>query len=156
MSSRGDRVALREDQVRRYARHVLLPEVGGHGQERLLAATATVEVQPGDAAAIVAVAYLAAAGVGRLRLTGAVDDPVTAGDVAGGILYRRADLGRPRLEALAARLHALNPDVTVTRTDAPADISVAPTGDLCEALIHGGHAATRALARLISAAPSSS
>lgn len=155
MSSRGDRVALREDQVRRYARHVLLPDVGGHGQERLLAATVTVEVRPGDAAAIVVLAYLAAAGVGRVRLTGAVDDPVTAGDLAGGVLYRLADLGRPRFEALAARMHALNPDVTLTRTDAPADVAVAPTADLCEALIHGGHAATLALARL-TGAPSSS
>ncbi|HUH01083.1 MAG TPA: ThiF family adenylyltransferase [Kofleriaceae bacterium] len=148
-------MALREDQVRRYARHVLLPDVGGHGQERLLAAMVTVEVQPGDAAAIVALAYLAAAGVGRVRLTGAVDDPVTERDVAVGILYRPADLGRPRFEILAARVQALNPDVTVTRTDAPADVAVAPTGDLCEALIHGGHAATRALARLANAAPKS-
>jgi adenylyltransferase/sulfurtransferase len=134
-------VGLSDEQVRRYARHVLLPDVGGHGQERLLAATATLEIRPGDAATIVALAYLAAAGVGRLRLTGATDDPVTTADIAAGILYRASDLGRPRFEALVARLAALNPDVAVSRTDAAADVSVPFHADIAEALVHGGYAA---------------
>lgn len=145
--------------MRRYARHVLLPEVGGHGQERLLAGTVTLDIQAGDAAAIAALAYLAAAGVGRIRLTGAVDDPVTEADVAGGILYRVTDLGRPRLEALVARTRALNPDATVTRTEASPDVRPTPTADVCEALIRGGHAAMRALVALagppLSPSPSS-
>jgi hypothetical protein len=57
---------LREDQIKRYARHILLPDVGGVGQERLLAAT--VVVDPRDAAERAAFDYLVAAGVGTIAL----------------------------------------------------------------------------------------
>ena len=99
-------MALTEAQIRRYARHVLLPEVGGTGQERLLAAAVGVDEAGGAGAA--AVLYLAAAGVGTLVVT----DParVTEGD---RWLYQRSDVGRPRLLALRDRVAALNPDVHV-------------------------------------------
>ncbi|MAE04735.1 MAG: hypothetical protein CMH76_00205 [Nitrospinae bacterium] len=67
-------MTLAEKQVQRYSHHILLPQVGGKGQERLLASAVAVAFGPGGAgAASVAVTYLAAAGVGRigwLSLTG--------------------------------------------------------------------------------------
>ncbi|HUS65446.1 MAG TPA: ThiF family adenylyltransferase, partial [Kofleriaceae bacterium] len=107
MSSAAPAVALREDQIRRYARHVLLPDVGGRGQERLLAAAVAVDLGGGPAA-VAAVAYLAAAGVGRIALAG--DGPVTAEDAALGILYGTADVGRSRVDAIRDRVADLNPD----------------------------------------------
>jgi hypothetical protein len=79
-------MALTEPQIRRYSRHVLLPDVGGTGQSRLLAATVLVDLAVDTPAATVAATYLAAAGVGTLVLT-------------------------PPDPALSARLSALNPDV---------------------------------------------
>ena len=106
-------VALREDQIRRYARHVLLPDVGGRGQERLLAAAVAVELGAGRAAEVAALAYLAAAGVGRLVLVGDAGGALGEDEIASGILYGAADRGRPRGEAAAERIAALNPDVQV-------------------------------------------
>jgi ThiF family protein len=99
---------MREDQIRRYARHVLLPDVGGVGQKRLL--DAEVVVSDAGAAGSVAIAYLAAAGVGTIVV--ADDRAVGAEDV--GILYERADVGRPRGDAVRTRVAALNPDVRVS------------------------------------------
>jgi hypothetical protein len=109
----GRTVALREDQIRRYARHVLLPDVGGRGQERLLRARVRVELGPERAAEAAALAYLAAAGVGTLVLVGDVDGPLGDDEVARGILYGASDRGRPRGEAARARIAALNPDVSI-------------------------------------------
>lgn len=104
---------LREDQVRRYARHILLPDVGGVGQERFLAAAVEVEVGPDRAAEIAALAYLAAAGVGRLVLRGDAAGPVTEGEARDGILLGHHDVGRARIEAIRERVGAINPDVRV-------------------------------------------
>ena len=60
---------MRDDQVRRYARHVMLPEVGGLGQTALLVASARVPLRESEPAAeLVAARYLAAGGVGALVL----------------------------------------------------------------------------------------
>ena len=74
-------MALTEPQIRRYSRHILLPDVGGTGQARLLAATVVVDLDvwepdapdaPDELAALIAAAtYLAAAGIGTLVLLGA-------------------------------------------------------------------------------------
>jgi adenylyltransferase/sulfurtransferase len=100
---------MRDDQVRRYARHILLPDVGGTGQRRLLGATAVVRDASGAAA--VAVAYLAAAGVGTIVIDD--DGVVAAGDV--GALYEKDDVGAARGEAARRRVRELNPDVRVAR-----------------------------------------
>jgi adenylyltransferase/sulfurtransferase len=94
-----------EEQIRRYARHVLLPDVGGTGQRRLLAATVVIDALEG--AAEVAAVYLAAAGVGTIvvRDAGAVTEP--------GWLFEGEDVGRPRRDAARARIAAMNPDVRV-------------------------------------------
>jgi hypothetical protein len=59
---------LTDSQIERYSRQIVLPEVGGRGQERLLAASAAIA--GGDSAAIFCAAHLAAAGVGRLHVDG--------------------------------------------------------------------------------------
>jgi len=94
---------LTEAQIDRYARHILLREVGGIGQERLLASTVAVE---GLEAGGWLVAWLALAGVGRLLLDDAA--AVSAADLAP--LLSAADRGRRRDEALAAAIPAFNPD----------------------------------------------
>jgi hypothetical protein len=97
---------LTDPQIERYARHVLLREVGGVGQERLLGSRVAV-VGLGPAGAW-ATAYLALAGLGRIDL---VDGrPVGPDDLVP--LLDPGDLGRPRDEALAAAVAAYNPDVS--------------------------------------------
>jgi molybdopterin/thiamine biosynthesis adenylyltransferase len=153
---------LREDQIQRYARHVLLPDVGGRGQKRLLAAAVAVELGPGRGAEITALAYLAAAGVGRLVLTGDVRGPVGDDEIAGGVLLGVADRGRPRGLAVRERIAALNPDVVVSESDedeglrladelAPADpsaLALGPGGASADGLARAGAAAARLLLRI--------
>jgi molybdopterin/thiamine biosynthesis adenylyltransferase len=150
-------MALREDQIRRYARHVLLPDVGGVGQERLLAAAVRVEIGPAAGAEIAALVYLAAAGVGTLILGGDADGAVTAAEVATGIAYGQSDVGLPRREALTRRLTALNPDVRVVGADARVrspvialalDAPLPPVHPVADALVRGGAAASTLLHRL--------
>jgi hypothetical protein len=64
---------MRDDQVRRYARHILVPDIGGLGQTALLVATARIELRDGEAELIAAM-FLAAGGVGKLALRGATDE----------------------------------------------------------------------------------
>lgn len=65
---------MRDEQVRRYARHILLPDVGGLGQTALMVSAAHVELRESEPAAeLIAAAYLAAGGVGTLAVTGAED-----------------------------------------------------------------------------------
>lgn len=153
---------LREDQIQRYARHVLLPDVGGRGQQRLLAAAVAVELGPGRAAEITALAYLAAAGVGRLVLTGDVRGPIGDDEIAGGVLLGVADRGRPRGEAVRERIVALNPDVVVSEggpADAlrladelaapdPSALALGPGGATADSLARAGAAAARLLLRI--------
>src|SRR5258706_9878071 len=98
-------MALREDQIRRYSRHVLLPELGGVAQAKLLAGA--IAIARLDAAGQAAALYLAAAGVGRIvvgdeRL---VDAP--------GPLFEAEDVGRSCREAARARVAAMNGDASV-------------------------------------------
>ncbi|RMH38882.1 MAG: hypothetical protein D6689_18320 [Deltaproteobacteria bacterium] len=146
---------LTADQMRRYARHILLPDVGGVGQRRLLSARVAVDVTPPAAAAHVALAYLAAAGVGRIALAGDTAGPVRAAEVATGILLGAGDVGAPRGAAIARRLRALNPDVAVAlgaeADDVPLAIDSAPTAGraaVADALVAGGAAAATFIARV--------
>lgn len=103
-------------QVRRYGRQILLDAIGGKGQRALLAGEVVVALDEEDreqlAAAQIALLYLAGAGVGRLRLTGAWQAPVGGDEVS--MLLALEDVGQPRGEAIAQRIRALNPDVHVT------------------------------------------
>lgn len=101
--------ALTEPQIERYSRQLLLDEIGGAGQARLLGARALI-VGAGGLGSPVAY-YLAAAGVGHLTL---VDpDVVDSSNLQRQILHRVEDLGRPKVARAAEALAALNPDVAV-------------------------------------------
>src|SRR5882724_10614767 len=93
----------------RYARHLILPEVGEAGQEKLKAGSVLV-VGAGGLGSPVGL-YLAAAGVGRI---GIVDfDEVDASNLHRQVLYGTSDVGRPKLEAARARLHDLNSEIAI-------------------------------------------
>ncbi len=100
---------LSQEELLRYSRHLILPEVGLSGQRRLKAAGVLV-VGAGGLGSPLAL-YLAAAGVGRI---GIVDfDRVDASNLQRQILYGTGSVGRPKLEAARARLGDLNPGVRV-------------------------------------------
>jgi adenylyltransferase/sulfurtransferase len=100
---------LSPDELLRYSRHLILPEVGLSGQRRLKAASVLI-VGAGGLGSPLAL-YLAAAGVGRLGL---VDfDRVDASNLQRQVLYGTEDVGRSKLEAARERLADLNPGVRV-------------------------------------------
>lgn len=87
----------------------MLKEVGGSGQRRLLAATVAVIGAGGIGSP--AIQYLAAAGVGTLRIID--DDTVSLDNLQRQILFGTADIGRAKVEVAAERVARLNPDVRV-------------------------------------------
>jgi molybdopterin/thiamine biosynthesis adenylyltransferase len=98
-----------EEEVERYARHLVLREIGGAGQQKLAAARVLI-VGAGGLGAPAAL-YLAAAGVGVLGL---VDpDTVALSNLQRQVLYSTADIGREKVDAAAERLSALNPHLQV-------------------------------------------
>jgi molybdopterin-synthase adenylyltransferase len=98
-----------QHELDRYARQMVLPEVGGRGQEALRAASVLL-VGVGGLGAPAAL-YLAGAGVGRLVLVD--DDDVTLGNLQRQVLYTTADVGRPKVAAAAERLALLNPELAL-------------------------------------------
>ena len=100
---------LTEDQRVRYSRHTLLNEVGEQGQIKLLESKVLL-IGAGGLGSPAAL-YLAAAGVGTL---GIVDfDTVDVSNLQRQILHGNSDIGRPKVESAADRLHDMNPDVKV-------------------------------------------
>lgn len=98
-----------DDDVERYARHLVLAEIGGPGQQKLAAARVLI-VGAGGVGGPAAL-YLAAAGVGTITL---VDpDRVALSNLQRQILFTGDDIGRPKVEAGADRLTALNPGVHI-------------------------------------------
>jgi len=100
---------LTREELIRYARHLMLPEVGYDGQRRLKAASVLV-VGAGGLGSPAAL-YLAAAGVGELGL--ADFDNVALSNLQRQILHGTADIGRPKLESARDRLASINPDVHI-------------------------------------------
>lgn len=97
------------DAKRRYARHLVLPEIGEAGQEKLLSSSALVIGAGGLGSA--ALAYLAAAGVGTL---GVVDsDRVELSNLQRQVLFEEADIGRLKVEAARDRIQEVNPGCKV-------------------------------------------
>jgi molybdopterin/thiamine biosynthesis adenylyltransferase len=98
-----------EEQIRRYARHIILPEVGGVGQKKLLEGKVLLIGAGGLGSP--AGFYLAAAGVGTL---GIVDyDVVDESNLQRQILHKTIDVGRPKVDSARETIKALNPDVIV-------------------------------------------
>ncbi|WP_293897576.1 molybdopterin-synthase adenylyltransferase MoeB [Phenylobacterium sp.] len=98
-----------DEEIERYARHLVLREVGGPGQQKLKAASVLI-VGAGGLGAPAAL-YLAAAGVGTIIL--ADPDVVDRSNLQRQVIYTEPDLHRPKVEAAADRLHGLNPHVFV-------------------------------------------
>ena len=98
-----------DQEIDRYARHLVLREIGGPGQQALKAARVLI-VGAGGLGAPAAL-YLAAAGVGRLGL---VDpDHVALSNLQRQVLYASGDVGRPKVAVAAERLTALNPEIAI-------------------------------------------
>ncbi len=98
-----------DEELDRYARHIVLKEVGGAGQARLKAATVAVVGCGGIGAP--AIQYLAAAGVGRLRLID--DDRVELSNLQRQVIFGTEDQGHAKVSAAAAAVRRLNPHVAV-------------------------------------------
>ena len=103
---------LTDEQLDRYAKHIVLKEIGGDGQRRLLEAAITVVGAGGIGCPVLQ--YLAAAGVGSLRVID--DDRVSLDNLQRQILFGSADVGRPKVEAAREAVERLNPDVRFTET----------------------------------------
>ena len=102
-------VTLSPEEIQRYSRHLILPEVGMAGQKKLKAASVLL-VGAGGLGSPLAM-YLAAAGVGRLGL---VDfDVVDASNLQRQLLHGTKDVGRPKLESAKERIEDINPHVQV-------------------------------------------
>ena len=113
-----------DGEVERYARHLVLREVGGPGQQKLKAARVLLVGMGGLGAP--AALYLAAAGVGTLGLADA--DTVSLSNLQRQVLYQTADVGRLKVEVAAERLAAINPHVVVETH--PVWLGAANAGDL--------------------------
>jgi len=103
----SDDAELDDDQIERYARHLVLPEVGEEGQLRLLASRVLIVGAGGLGAPLVQ--YLAAAGVGTLGIVD--DDRVDLSNLQRQPIHRTEDIGRPKAERAAEAARALNPAV---------------------------------------------
>ncbi len=98
---------LSDDQLDRYARQIVLKEIGGEGQKRLLAARIALVGAGGIGAP--AIQYLAAAGVGSLRVID--DDHVTLDNLQRQVLFGTTDVGRPKVAVADDAVARLNPEV---------------------------------------------
>ena len=110
-------VTLSDEQLERYARHIILKEIGGAGQARLLSADVAVIGAGGIGSP--AILFLAAAGVGTIRV---IDhDAVALSNLQRQILFGTADVGAPKAEAAMAAVARLNPDVKLIPINARID-----------------------------------
>ena len=106
-------VTLTKKEIERYSRHLIMPEVGMEGQLKLKQAKVLC-IGTGGLGAPLGL-YLAAAGVGRIGL---VDfDRVDDSNLQRQILFSTKDVGRPKIEAAADRLHGLNPEIQIDTFD---------------------------------------
>jgi adenylyltransferase/sulfurtransferase len=102
-------MTLSEKELQRYARHIVLRDVGGPGQHKLKQARVLV-VGAGGLGAPVLI-YLAAAGVGTLGVID--DDKVTLSNLQRQIIHATGDIGRPKSQSAADAIARLNPEVSV-------------------------------------------
>ena len=100
---------LSNDEIRRYSRHLILPEVGLAGQKKICS-TSVLCIGAGGLGSPIAM-YLAAAGIGKIGL---VDfDVVDYSNLQRQIIHGTEDVGRPKTESAKASIHRINPNVEV-------------------------------------------
>lgn len=112
-------MSLTEQEILRYSRHIILPEVGGRGQKRLKAASVLLAgLGPAGSAAGL---YLAAAGIGKITLW----DPGLVGpqDLEAAIAHNRHRLGMPRARSAREPLAAINPDAELAVLERESDVA---------------------------------
>jgi molybdopterin-synthase adenylyltransferase len=102
-------MALQPDEIDRYARHLVLRDVGGPGQARLKAARVLAIGAGGLGAPLIQ--YLAAAGVGTIGIVD--DDTVSLSNLQRQVIHGTPDIGRPKTESAADAVARLNPHVAV-------------------------------------------
>lgn len=102
-------MAFTDEQLERYARHIILKEIGEEGQERLLNAKVLI-IGTGGLGSPVAM-YLAAAGVGTIGIADA--DEVDLSNLQRQIIHATANIGRAKVESAKERMNAINPEVKV-------------------------------------------
>lgn len=110
-------------QRERYLRHILLKEVGGQGQQKLLSARVLIIGAGGIGAPLIQ--YLAAAGVGTIGI--ADDDVVALSNLQRQVIYGTEDVGAPKTGRAQAAVQRLNPDVSIVRHDTRIDEANAQT-----------------------------
>ena len=103
------RMALGSDEIERYARHLVLAEIGGPGQAKLKAARVLVVGAGGLGAPLIQ--YLAAAGIGTIGIVD--DDTVSLSNLQRQVIHGTPDIGRPKVDSAADAVARLNPHVTV-------------------------------------------
>ena len=108
-SGSNEEIPLNHDEIKRYSRHLIMPEVGIQGQRKLKAASVLL-IGTGGLGSPLGL-YLASAGVGRIGL---VDfDVVDFTNLQRQVLYTTADVGRPKIQVAKEKLQAINPFITV-------------------------------------------
>jgi molybdopterin/thiamine biosynthesis adenylyltransferase/rhodanese-related sulfurtransferase len=113
--SAAEAIDLSHDEIRRYSRHLIMPEVGMKGQRKLKAASALL-IGTGGLGSPLAM-YLAAAGVGRIGL---VDyDVVDASNLQRQVIHGTKDIGRPKLESAKETMLDINPHIRVDTYSTP-------------------------------------
>jgi molybdopterin-synthase adenylyltransferase len=103
-------MSLSDDQLDRYARHLVLKEIGGAGQAKLLGAKVLVIGAGGIGSPVLH--YLAAAGVGQIKIVD--DDRVSLSNLQRQVLFGTEDVGAWKVDVAAAQLSRINPDARVT------------------------------------------
>ncbi|MFT0893094.1 HesA/MoeB/ThiF family protein [Pseudochelatococcus sp. G4_1912] len=111
-----------DDEIERYARHIVMRDIGGPGQTKLKRARVLVIGAGGLGAPVLS--YLAAAGVGKLGIVD--DDMVSLSNLQRQIIHGTSDIGRLKTESAKAAIHHLNPHVEVACHTLRLDASNAP------------------------------
>lgn len=101
--------SLSPDETERYARHLVLPEIGGPGQQKLKAARAVIVGAGGLGAP--ALQYLAAAGIGHITVID--DDVVSLSNLQRQIIHATDSVGMPKVDSAEQALKAINPHVAI-------------------------------------------
>lgn len=102
-------MALTDEQIERYSRHIILKQVGARGQKRIMNGSVLIIGAGGLGAP--AGLYLAAAGVGKIGIADA--DVVDLSNLQRQVIHTTPDVGKPKVESAAETMRAINPDVEV-------------------------------------------